>query len=547
MANDSSLRASEIKKALLTQIERYEEDLHMEEVGEVLEVKDGVARIFGLSSAVANEMLEIESSETGELVTALALNLEEDNIGAVCLGDYLLLKEGDPASRTGRVLSVPAGPEFLGRVVSPLGEPRDGKGPIQAATRMKVDRKAPGIVYRKPVDTPLQTGLKAIDSMIPIGRGQRELIIGDRSTGKTAIALDAIINQRGGDVICVYVAIGQKASTVASVVERFTAEGAMDHTIVVAANASDPATLQYIAPYAGCAMAEYFMYEEGKHTLVVYDDLSKQADAYRQISLILRRPPGREAYPGDVFYLHSRLLERAAKISEDAEIIAAHPDIKLPGGSLTALPIIQTQAGDVSAYIPTNVISITDGQIYLEGDLFYSGVRPAVNVGISVSRVGGAAQIKAMKQVAGRLRLDLAQYRELEAFAQFGSELDPATQRQLARGERTVEVLKQGQYAPMPVEQQVMAIFAVTRGYLDDVEVADIKKWETDFLEFMQSRPEVAERLREERALSEELEAELVDAIEEFKKIFSGPTLSTSAAVEGTEALEGESEPAAAG
>ena len=549
MANESSLRASEIKNALLAQIERYEEDLHMEEVGEVLEVKDGVARIFGLSSAVANEMLAIESSGTGEIVTALALNLEEDNIGAVCLGDYLQLKEGDAARRTGRVLSVPAGPEFLGRVVSSLGEPLDGKGPIQAATRMKVDRKAPGIVYRKPVDTPLQTGLKAIDSMIPIGRGQRELIIGDRSTGKTAIALDAIINQRESDVICVYIAIGQKASTVASVVELFTKEGAMDHTIVVAANASDPATLQYIAPYAGCAMAEYFMYEEGKHTLVVYDDLSKQADAYREISLILRRPPGREAYPGDVFYLHSRLLERAAKISEDAEIIAAHPDIKVPGGSLTALPIIQTQAGDVSAYIPTNVISITDGQIYLEGDLFYSGVRPAVNVGISVSRVGGAAQIKAMKQVAGRLRLDLAQYRELEAFAQFGSELDPATQRQLARGARTVEVLKQGQYVPMAVEEQVMAIFAVTRGYLDDVEVADIKQWENAFLEFMQSRPALAERLREEKALSDELESQLVDAIAEFKKIFGGPTVAQAQAAPDAddEAEAAEAEPAAAG
>ncbi len=549
MANESSLRASEIKNALLAQIERYEEDLHMEEVGEVLEVKDGVARIFGLSSAVANEMLAIESSGTGEIVTALALNLEEDNIGAVCLGDYLQLKEGDAARRTGRVLSVPAGPEFLGRVVSSLGEPLDGKGPIQAATTMKVDRKAPGIVYRKPVDTPLQTGLKAIDSMIPIGRGQRELIIGDRSTGKTAIALDAIINQRESDVICVYIAIGQKASTVASVVELFTEEGAMDHTIVVAANASDPATLQYIAPYAGCAMAEYFMYEEGKHTLVVYDDLSKQADAYRQISLILRRPPGREAYPGDVFYLHSRLLERAAKISEDAEIIAAHPDIKVPGGSLTALPIIQTQAGDVSAYIPTNVISITDGQIYLEGDLFYSGVRPAVNVGISVSRVGGAAQIKAMKQVAGRLRLDLAQFRELEAFAQFGSELDPATQRQLARGERTVEVLKQGQYVPMPVEEQVMAIFAVTRGYLDDIDVADIKQWERDFLEFMRSRPAIAERLREEKALSDELESQLVDVIAEFKKIFGGPALAQAPAAPEVddEAEAAEAQPTASG
>ena len=537
MANDSSLRAGEIKKALLTQIERYEEDLHMEEVGEVLEVKDGVARIWGLSSAVANEMLEIESSRTGVVVTALALNLEEDNIGAVVLGDYLQLKEGDPARRTGRVLAIPAGPEFLGRVVNSLGEPLDGKGPIAAVTTMKVDRKAPGIVFRRPVDAPLQTGLKAIDSMIPIGRGQRELIIGDRRTGKTAIAIDAIINQRGGDVVCVYVAIGQRASTVAGVVERLREEGAMDHTIVLSANASDPATLQYIAPYAGTALAEYFMYEEGRATLVVYDDLSKQADAYRQVSLILRRPPGREAYPGDVFYLHSRLLERAAKISEDEEMIAAHPDIKVPGGSLTALPIIQTQAGDVAAYIPTNVISITDGQIYLESDLFYSGVRPAVNVGISVSRVGGAAQIKAMKQVAGRLRLDLAQYRELEAFAQFGSELDPATQRQLARGERTVEVLKQGQYEPMSVEEQVMVIFAVTRGYLDDIEVDEIQRWGREFLEFMRSKPEVGGRLRDEKVLSEDLEAQLVEAIEGFKKIFGGPR----------GVPEAEAEPAAAG
>ncbi|HKK07493.1 MAG TPA: F0F1 ATP synthase subunit alpha, partial [Gemmatimonadota bacterium] len=466
---EGSLRASEIKKALLSQIDNYEEDLHMEEVGEVLEVKDGIARIWGLSSAVSNEMLEIEASETGERVTALALNLEEDNIGAVVLGDYLQLKEGDQVRRTGRVLEVPAGPAYLGRVVDALGEPRDGKGPLESARQMKVDRKAPGIVFRQPVDEPLQTGLKAIDSMIPIGRGQRELIIGDRRTGKTAIALDTIINQRGTDVVCVYVAIGQKASTIASVVERLEREGAMDYTVIVAANASEPATMQYIAPYAGCAIAEYFMYVEGRHTLVIYDDLSKQADAYRELSLILRRPPGREAYPGDIFYLHSRLLERAAKVSEDPAVALEHPDIETPGGSLTALPIIQTQAGDVSAYIPTNVISITDGQIYLETDLFYAGVRPAVNVGISVSRVGGAAQIKAMKSVAGQLRLDLAQFRELEAFAQFGSELDAATQRQLSRGERTVEILKQGQYQPMPVEEQVMAIFAVTRGHLDDL------------------------------------------------------------------------------
>jgi F-type H+-transporting ATPase subunit alpha len=519
--SDATLRAGEIKKALLEQIDHYEEDLRMEEVGEVLEVRDGVARIWGLSSAVANEMLEIESSETGELVTALALNLEEDNIGAVVMGDYLVLKEGDTVRRTGRVLEVPVGPEFLGRVVSPLGEPLDGKGSIRSVGTMIVDRKAPGIVYRQPVKEPLQTGLKAIDSMIPIGRGQRELIIGDRRTGKTAIAIDTIINQRGGDVVCVYVAVGQKASTVASVIARLEDEGAMDYTIVVAANASDPATLQYIAPYCGCAMAEYFMYREGRHTLVIYDDLSKQADAYREISLVLRRPPGREAYPGDVFYLHSRLLERAAKLSEDTEVIKGHGDIDKPGGSLTALPIIQTQAGDVSAYIPTNVISITDGQIFLENDLFYSGVRPAVNAGISVSRVGGSAQIKAMKKVAGRLRLDLAQFRELEAFAQFGSDLDAATQRQLSRGERTVEILKQGQYAPLPVEDQVMVIFAVTQGFLDDVEVSRIQAWEASFLEFMHSAHKgVGEAIRDEKVMSEETEKELREAIEQHKRMF---------------------------
>jgi F-type H+-transporting ATPase subunit alpha len=518
---EGSLRASEIKKALIQQIDRYEEDLHMEEVGEVLEVKDGVARIWGLSSAVANEMLEIEPSETGGSVTALALNLEEDNIGAVVLGDYLVLKEGDQVRRTGRVLEVPAGPAYLGRVVSALGEPRDGKGPIEPARSMKVDRKAPGIVFRQPVKEPLQTGLKAIDAMIPIGRGQRELIIGDRRTGKTAIAIDTIINQRATDVICVYVAIGQKASTVASVVERLEREGAMEYTVIVAANASEPATMQYIAPYSGCAIAEYFMYEEGRHTLVVYDDLSKQADAYRELSLILRRPPGREAYPGDIFYLHSRLLERAAKISEDPEVVAQHGDIAEPGGSLTALPIIQTQAGDVSAYIPTNVISITDGQIYLETDLFYSGVRPAVNVGISVSRVGGNAQIKAMKSVAGQLRLDLAQYRELEAFAQFGSELDPATQRQLSRGERTVEALKQGQYAPMPVEEQVMVIFAVTRGHLDDLDVGKIRAWEKGFLEFVRSsHPEIGQAIRDSGKLSDETDEALTEAIEQYRPMF---------------------------
>ena len=518
---DATLRASEMKKALLDQIEHFEDDLQLEEVGEVLEVKDGVARIWGLSSAVANEMLEVESSETGELVTALALNLEEDNIGAVVMGDYLKLSEGDTVRRTGRVLEVPAGPEFLGRVVNPLGEPRDGKGAIKASSTMLLDRKAPGIVYRQPVKEPLQTGIKAIDSMIPIGRGQRELIIGDRRTGKTAIAIDTIINQKDQDVVCVYVAIGQKASTVAGVVERLEEEGAMDYTIVVTANASDPTTLQYIAPYAGCAMAEYFMYEEGRHTLCIYDDLSKQADAYREISLVLRRPPGREAYPGDVFYLHSRLLERAAKITEDESVIADNPAISKPGGSLTALPIIQTQAGDVSAYIPTNVISITDGQIFLESDLFYAGVRPAVNAGISVSRVGGSAQIKAMKKVAGRLRLDLAQYRELEAFAQFGSDLDAATQRQLARGERTVEILKQGQYVPMPVEQQVMVIFAVTQGFLDDVEAGRIRQWEKSFLDFVSSsRPQIGEAIREEKVISDETGEALRKAIEDHKQTF---------------------------
>jgi F-type H+-transporting ATPase subunit alpha len=519
--SDATLRAGEIKKALLEQIDHYEEDLRMEEVGEILEVKDGIARIWGLSSAVSNEMLEIESSETGELVIALALNLEEDNIGAVIMGDYLVLKEGDTVRRTGRVLEVPVGPGFLGRVVNPLGEPLDGKGSIKAVGTMVVDRKAPGIVYRQPVHEPLQTGLKAIDSMIPIGRGQRELIIGDRRTGKTAIAIDTIINQRGGDVVCVYVAVGQKASTVASVIARLEEEGAMDYSIVVAANASDPTPLQYIAPYAGCAIAEYFMYKEGRHTLVIYDDLSKQADAYREVSLVLRRPPGREAYPGDVFYLHSRLLERAAKISEDPEVIKGHGEIEKPGGSLTALPIIQTQAGDVSAYIPTNVISITDGQIFLENDLFYSGVRPAVNPGISVSRVGGAAQIKAMKKVAGRLRLDLAQFRELEAFAQFGSDLDAATQRQLSRGERTVEILKQGQYVPMPVEDQVMVIYAVTQGFLDDVEVNHIGAWESSFLEYARSaHPGIGSAIRGEGVLSEETEKDLRKAIEEHKRIF---------------------------
>jgi F-type H+-transporting ATPase subunit alpha len=519
MATDTALRPGEIKDILLREIEAADlANLNVEEVGTVLEVKDGIARIYGLSKAMAGEMLTITSSKTDEQVTALALNLEEDNIGAVVLGDYAQLREGDEVRRTSRVLEVPVGPQLVGRVVDALGRPIDEQGAINASTTRKVESEAPGIIVRQPVKEPLQTGLKAVDSMIPIGRGQRELIIGDRGTGKTAIAIDTIINQKGTGVICVYVAIGQKASTVASVVERLKQAGAMDYTIVVVASAADPAPMQYIAPYSGCAMAEYFMYNEGKPTLCVYDDLSKQAAAYRQISLVLRRPPGREAYPGDVFYLHSRLLERAAKLSEDPKVVDGKNILK-PGGSLTALPIIETQAGDVSAYIPTNVISITDGQIFLEADLFYSGVRPAVNVGISVSRVGGSAQTKAMKSVAGRLRLDLAQYRELEAFASFASDLDAATKKQLERGARTVEILKQPQYQPMPVEQQVMVIFAVTNGFLDEIPLTDIRAWEKGFLEFIPAQfPQVLERLRSEKALSKENEADLRRAIEQYKQ-----------------------------
>jgi F-type H+-transporting ATPase subunit alpha len=507
---DSILRPGELKDVLLKEIQAADlAQIDVREVGTVLEVKDGIARVYGLTSAMAGEMLEFTASETAEKIIGQALNLEEDNIGAVIFGDYLQLREGDEVRRTGRVLEVPVGPALVGRVVDALGRPVDGRGPIQTTKTRKVEIVAPGIIKRQPVKEPLQTGIKAIDSMIPIGRGQRELIIGDRGTGKTAIAVDTIINQKGQGVICVYVAIGQKRSTVAAVVERLKEHGALDYTIVVVASASEPAPMLYIAPYAGCTMAEYFMNEEKKATLCVYDDLSKQAAAYRQLSLVLRRPPGREAYPGDVFYLHSRLLERAAKLSDE-----------LGGGSLTALPIIETQAGDVSAYIPTNVISITDGQIFLETDLFYSNVRPAVNAGISVSRVGGNAQIKAMKQVAGRLRLDLAQYRELEAFAQFGSELDPATQRQLARGARIVEVLKQPQYRPMPVEQQVMIIYAVTNGFLDDVDVAKIRDWERGFHEFMaSSHAGIAEEIRTRKALSDDLGKRLGAAITEYKTL----------------------------
>jgi F-type H+-transporting ATPase subunit alpha len=510
MATDSILRPGEFKDVLLREIAAAElKPLDIQEVGTILEVKDGTARVYGLGSAMAGEMLEFMSSESGATISGLALNLEEDSLGAVILGDYLQLREGDEVHRTGRVLEVPVGPALVGRVVNPLGQPLDGLGPIKTTTSRKLESQAPGIVARQPVKEPLQTGIKAIDAMIPIGRGQRELIIGDRGTGKTAIAVDTIINQHGEGVICVYIAIGQKNSTVAAVVERLKEHAAMEYSIVVVASAADPAPLQYIAPYAGCAMAEYFMYDERKHTLCVYDDLSKQAAAYRQLSLVLRRPPGREAYPGDVFYLHSRLLERAAKLS-DAN----------GGGSLTALPVIETQAGDVSAYIPTNVISITDGQIFLETDLFYANVRPAINPGISVSRVGGNAQIKAMKQVAGRLRLDYAQYRELEAFAQFASDLDAATQNQLARGQRIVEVLKQPQFRPMPVEQQIMVIYAVTNGFLDDVPVNRVRQWEADFLEFVAAgRPELGRTIRAKRALDDDLTAQIRKAIEDFKAI----------------------------
>jgi F-type H+-transporting ATPase subunit alpha len=515
---DSQLRASEIKNILLEEIEQYGAELGAEEIGEVLEVKDGIARVYGLSRTMASEMLEVTSSDTGEVITALALNLEEDNIGAVILGDWTVLHEGDQVRRTGRVLDIPVGPDYVGRVVNPLGEPIDGKGPIRSVERRQIDIVAPGIVLRQPVKEPLQTGIKAIDALIPIGRGQRELIIGDRGTGKTAVAIDTIINQKGNGVICVYVAIGQKASTVAGVHARLEEAGAMDYTIIVAATASEPAPLQYIAPYAGTAIAEYFMYTKdeagkGKATLCVYDDLSKQAAAYRQVSLVLRRPPGREAYPGDVFYLHSRLLERAAKLSDE-----------MGGGSLTALPMVETQAGDVSAYIPTNVISITDGQIFLESNLFYSGVRPAVNVGISVSRVGGAAQIKAMKKVAGKLKGELAQYRELEAFAQFGSELDAVTQRQLARGARSVEVLKQPQYAPVPVEHQVAIIYALTNGHLDDVAVEQIRVWERDFHVFLRTqRPEILRSIAETKDLTKENEQALIEAIAHYKELFASP------------------------
>jgi F-type H+-transporting ATPase subunit alpha len=545
-------QAAEIATIIKQEIAQYKSVLDVAEVGRVLEVGDGVARIYGLSKAMSGEMLAFESGATG-----LVFNLEENSIGAVVLGGYLDVKEGEEVRTTGRLLSVPVGDALVGRVVDPLGRPLDGKGPVQSPHRRPLEIIAPGIAERQPVNEPLQTGIKAIDSMIPIGRGQRELIIGDRQTGKTAIAIDTIINQRGGDVICVYVAIGQKESTVAGLVETLRKHNAMDYTIVVTASASDPAPLQYIAPYAGCAMAEYFMYEHGRATLCIYDDLSKQAQAYRQLSLLLRRPPGREAYPGDVFYLHSRLLERSCKLAERRIIVktgaaenttqgvngkvyigvqdketlehdlkqlgAGHEARRLKGsgGSLTALPVIETLEGEVSAYIPTNVISITDGQIYLEPDLFFAGVRPAVNVGISVSRVGGNAQVPAMKKIAGSLRLDLAAFRELEAFAQLGTELDPATQRQLDRGRRMVELLKQPQYEPMDVIDQILSIHAGTRGFLDDLPLDRVHEFEHALLKHYRDEfPEVRDQIAREKKMSDELDTKLKEIVGNFKKRF---------------------------
>jgi F-type H+-transporting ATPase subunit alpha len=500
-----NIKAEEISKIIRDQIGSYAVDVDVAEVGTIVSVGDGIARVHGVEKTMAGEMLEFPHGIYG-----IALNLEEESVGAVLLGDYTEIKEGDTVKRTGRIISVPVGPELVGRVVNALGQPIDGKGPIVSKTSMPIERIAPGVVDRSPVKEPMQTGLKAIDAMVPIGRGQRELIIGDRQTGKTAVAVDAIINQRGQDVICIYNAIGQKQSTVAQVVRTLADAGAMEYTIVVSAGASDPAPLLYISPYSACTMGEYFR-DSGQHALVIYDDLSKHAQAYREISLLLRRPPGREAYPGDVFYLHSRLLERAAKLKKE-----------LGGGSLTALPIIETQAGDLSAYIPTNVISITDGQIFLESDLFHQGVRPAINVGNSVSRVGGSAQVKAMRQVAGTLRLDLAQYRELAAFAQFGSDLDKSTMNQLNRGRRLVEVLKQLQYQPLPVEKQVTIIYAATNGYLDPVPVEQVRAYEMDLYKFLDTRKaSLLSQLAEKKAIDDTIKAELNQALEEFGKTFT--------------------------
>ncbi|WP_400162259.1 F0F1 ATP synthase subunit alpha [Brevibacillus sp. TJ4] len=499
----SAIRPEEISSLIKERIANFKSEIEVVEVGTVITVGDGIARIHGLEKAMQGELLEFQNGVMG-----MVLNLEEDNVGAVIMGPFRDIREGDTVKRTGRVMEVPVGDAMLGRVVNPLGQPIDGQGPIKNDGFRPIESPAPGVMARKSVHEPLQTGIKAIDAMIPIGRGQRELIIGDRQTGKTAVALDTIINQKGKDMICIYVAIGQKQSTVANIVETLRKAGALEYTIVVSATASDPAPMLYLAPYAGVTMGEYFMYK-GQHVLCVYDDLSKQAAAYREMSLLLRRPPGREAYPGDVFYLHSRLLERAAKLSDE-----------LGGGSITALPFIETQAGDISAYIPTNVISITDGQIFLETDLFNAGQRPAVNTGLSVSRVGGAAQIKAMKKVAGPLKLELAQYRELAAFAQFGSDLDKATQARLTRGERLMEIMKQGQFEPMPVEKQVASIYTATRGYLDDIPVADVGRFEKELLSFLDSnKPQLLEHIRTTHELPDE--KELNAAIEEFKKGFS--------------------------
>jgi F-type H+-transporting ATPase subunit alpha len=499
------IKANEISQIIREQIKNFDQKVEMIEVGTVVSAGDGIAKVHGLDNIMAGELVEFPGDVYG-----MALNLEEDSVGVVILGDFEHIKEGDTAKRTGRIASVPVGDALIGRVVSPLGEPIDGKGPIKAEKMDVIEKIAPGILARRSVHEPVQTGIKAIDAMIPIGRGQRELIIGDRQTGKTAIAIDTIINQKGQNMICVYVAIGQKRSTVAQVVETLERHGAMEYTIVVAATASESAPLQYIAPLAGCTMGEFFR-DNGKHALLIYDDLSKHATAYRQMSLLLRRPPGREAYPGDVFYLHSRLLERAAKLNDS-----------LGGGSLTALPIIETQAGDVSAYIPTNVISITDGQIFLETDLFFSGVRPAVNAGISVSRVGGSAQIKAMKQVAGRLRLDLAQYRAMAAFAQFGSDLDAATQAQLTRGARLMELLKQPQYKPVPVQNQIAILYAGVNGFLDDVPLNNIARFEEEYLAWLGiNKEEILKEILEKKAISDELGAKMKEALDTFKKQFS--------------------------
>ncbi len=499
------IKAEEISELIKRQIAEFEKGVDVMEVGTVITVGDGIAKIYGLEKCMQGELLEFPSNVMG-----MALNLEDDNVGSVLFGDDTLIKEGDIVKRTGRIMEVPVGDAVIGRIVDGIGMPLDGKGPIASTESRRVEVIAPGIVKRQPVREPLQTGIKAIDALIPIGRGQRELIIGDRQTGKTAVAIDTIINQKGKDVVCIYVAVGQKRSTVARVMKTLEEHGAMDYTVIVSASASDAASLQFIAPYTGCTIGEYFR-DNGKHALIIYDDLSKQAVAYRQLSLLLRRPPGREAYPGDVFYLHSRLLERAAKLSDE-----------LGGGSLTALPIIETQAGDVSAYIPTNVISITDGQIFLESDLFYSGVRPALNVGLSVSRVGGSAQIKAMKQVAGSLKLDLAQFRELAAFAQFGADLDKATQNQLARGQRMVEILKQNQYSAMSVANQILIIFAATNGFVDDVPIGSIRKFEADLLKFLElQHPAIAKEIGEKKAISDELKEKMKSAIEEFKKTFA--------------------------